>query len=59
MRKNGKYKNIEQANLMLEQSYLKSKGLLIPLELGIWGKAAVILLLITALANGIYEKYFS
>ena len=29
MRKRDKLKNIEQANLMLEQSYLKSKGLLI------------------------------
>ena len=29
MRKRDKLKNIEQANLMFEQSYLKSKGLLI------------------------------
>lgn len=28
MRRQDKRKNIEQANLMLEQSYLKSKGLL-------------------------------
>lgn len=28
MRKQDKRKNIEKANLMLEQSYLKSKGLL-------------------------------
>jgi hypothetical protein len=28
MRKRDKLKNYEQANLMLEQSYLKSKGLL-------------------------------
>lgn len=28
MRKQDKYKNIEQANLMLENKYLKSKGLL-------------------------------